>query len=163
MNLYIKIVDGQPIEHPITEENLLHAFPHIQLPNLPPGYARFERVQLHEANLTLDTFEKPINTYAWVGGVVKDVWGAAPMNEVERERKTQDVIFKKEDLRKYKIAAYEAGLSQDMIPEFRQAVEEHIAELRAYVVADAPFEPLPKPRFYLKFKKNEDGTITLKE
>lgn len=162
MNLYIKIVDGQPFEHPITEENLRQAYPHINLPNLPPDFARFERVQLADADLALDMFETKENTYEWAGDVVKEVWKAVPMDEEHRARTLQDFIRKKEDTISSVISTFEARLSQDLIPEFRQALEEHIALLRGYIVADDPFKSLPKANFHVRFQRNSDGSITLR-
>jgi hypothetical protein len=42
MKFYIRIVDGQPAEHPATEENLLQAFDCI-----PEGFEPFEHVEDH--------------------------------------------------------------------------------------------------------------------
>lgn len=44
MNLYIRIVDGKPYEHPLFEDNVIAAFPYVDLNNLPPEFARFKRV-----------------------------------------------------------------------------------------------------------------------
>lgn len=44
MNLYIRLVDGQPFEHPIFEDNFRQAFPNIDTNNLPSNFARFTRV-----------------------------------------------------------------------------------------------------------------------
>lgn len=44
MNLYIRLVDGQPFEHPIFEDNFRQAFPDIDTNNLPSNFARFTRV-----------------------------------------------------------------------------------------------------------------------
>jgi hypothetical protein len=132
------------------------------LPNLPPDFARFERVQLLDANLTLGTFETAENTYEWDGDVVKDVWKAVPMDEEHRSRKLAGIIKQKEATLRMVIATFEDRLSQELIPEFRQALEEHIAVLRAYVVADAPLNPLPKANFHARFQRNSDGSITLR-
>jgi hypothetical protein len=44
MQCIIRIVDGQPFEHPIVMENFYTAFPHIDVDNLPPEFAKFERL-----------------------------------------------------------------------------------------------------------------------
>jgi hypothetical protein len=51
MNLYIRLMDGKPFEHPIFEDNLIEAFPEIDLNNLPPNLARFNRIQVHECGI----------------------------------------------------------------------------------------------------------------
>ena len=43
MNLYIRITDGQPVDHPIIEDNFIQAFPTIDINNLPPEFAKFVR------------------------------------------------------------------------------------------------------------------------
>jgi len=44
MELYIRIKDGKPFEHPIFGDNFRAAFPKVDVNNLPPEFARFERV-----------------------------------------------------------------------------------------------------------------------
>ena len=44
MELYIRIKDGQPFEHPILGDNFRQAFPDIDTDNLPANFARFTRV-----------------------------------------------------------------------------------------------------------------------
>lgn len=53
MNLYIEIVDGQPNNHPISEINLVEAFPGIDLNNIPPRFAKFNRVNQKDVNITI--------------------------------------------------------------------------------------------------------------
>lgn len=44
MELYIRIKNGQPFEHPIFGDNFRQAFPDVDINNLPPTFARFTRV-----------------------------------------------------------------------------------------------------------------------
>ena len=44
MDLYIRIIDGQPFEHPILGDNFRQAFPDIDTYNLPATYASFTGV-----------------------------------------------------------------------------------------------------------------------
>jgi len=81
MKLYIKIKDGNPIEHPIMEDNFVQAFPNVDVNNLPSEFAKFERIER--------PFSEPYTvyvgvTYEWVDGVVKDVHQFRPMTEEER-------------------------------------------------------------------------------
>ena len=82
IELYIRIVDGQPFEHPILGDNFREAFPDVDVTNLPPQFARFERV---ECNAVAGVFERPIVRYEWVDGVVKDVWSTEPLSAEEKE------------------------------------------------------------------------------
>jgi hypothetical protein len=81
MELYIRIVDGQPVDHPILGDNLRHALG-IDTNNLPPEFARFVRI----ANSTRPrAYEVSYVKYEWVGDIVKDVFYIRPMNEQERQ------------------------------------------------------------------------------
>lgn len=73
MELFIQIVDGQPFEHPIHGDNLRAAFPHIDVNNLPPEFARFVRVPPPEPDEGKYIFSATCS-YQWDGDVVKDVW-----------------------------------------------------------------------------------------
>lgn len=84
MELFIQIKDGQPYEHPIMGGNFCDAFPDIDLNNLPPEFARFERV---DCNIEVGIYEVPFITYQWVGSIVKDVWYVRSMTDEERAEK----------------------------------------------------------------------------
>ena len=79
MELYIRIKDGQPFEHPIFGDNFRAVFPNIDTDNLPPEFARFERI----APPALNVYEVNEVTYAWVDGVVKDVHSVRQMTNEE--------------------------------------------------------------------------------
>lgn len=86
MDLFIRIQDGQPFEHPIFGDNFRQAFPEIDTENLPEGFARFERVLCPNA---AGVYEVDYCTYEWVDGVVKDVWRVRPMTDEEKAAKQQ--------------------------------------------------------------------------
>lgn len=73
MELFIRIVDGQPFEHPILGDNFRQAFPNVDVDNLPPEFARFERVPCPNPDEGYYLVAATC-TYQWVDGVVKDVW-----------------------------------------------------------------------------------------
>ena len=84
MKLFIRIIDGIPFEHPIVEENFCQAFPHIDINNLPPEFAPFERVELQRAG----PYEEYLNTtYELVGSVYKDVHHFRQFSQEERAQK----------------------------------------------------------------------------
>ena len=88
MNLYIQLENGQPINHPIMEDNLKQAFPEIDLNNLPETFARFERV----APTVLGVYEISEGaTYEWADGIVKDVHHRRAMTPEEQTAK-QDAV-----------------------------------------------------------------------
>lgn len=80
MELYIRIVDGKPFEHPIFGDNFREAFPNVDVNNLPPEFARFERIT---CPYLATTFQVDEVSYQWVGDVVKDVWSVRDMTAEE--------------------------------------------------------------------------------
>lgn len=84
MDLFIRIVDGQPIDHPIFGSNFREVFPEIDVNNLPPEFARFVRVP----QPVLGPYEKNQTvTYEWVDGVITDVWRCEQMTFEEKRAK----------------------------------------------------------------------------
>ena len=88
MELFIRIKDGVPFEHPILSENFRAAFPKIDVNNLPSKFALFERV----APPSLGVYEVYEGaTYEWFDGVVKDVHHVREMTEQEKTKKQNEV------------------------------------------------------------------------
>lgn len=83
MELYIRIKDGQAIDHPILGDNFREAFPHIDTNNLPTEFARFERVAA--PNPVYGFYEGV--TYEREGDVFKDVHHVRPMTTEEKTAK----------------------------------------------------------------------------
>lgn len=81
MNLYIRIENNAPVDHPILEDNLLLVLPHVDLSNLPSEFARFVRVPAPELQM-YEVYEGV--TYELVDGVYTDVHHVRPMTEEER-------------------------------------------------------------------------------
>jgi hypothetical protein len=80
MNLYIKIENGQPVDHPAIEENLIHAFRSI-----PSNFAPFNRVQRPD-NLLTSPFQIAQCTYTLMddGITWQDTWSAIQMTADEQ-------------------------------------------------------------------------------
>lgn len=88
MELFIRVKDGQPFEHPIFGDNFRQAFPDVDTNNLPPEFARFVRVQppavgAYEKNQTV--------SYQLVDGVYTDVFTCEQMTAEEIAAKQQAV------------------------------------------------------------------------
>ena len=83
MELYIRIKDGQPFEHPISGNNFRLAFPDIDTNNLPPEFARFERVERPMLS-EYETLVSETSTYELIDGVYKDVWHKRDMTAEEK-------------------------------------------------------------------------------
>jgi len=81
MELFIRIKDGLPFEHPILEDNFCEAFPDIDIINLPPEFARFERVERPEIG-SYQVYEGV--TYELIGDIYKDVHHVREMTNEEK-------------------------------------------------------------------------------
>jgi hypothetical protein len=88
MNLYIRLENGQPVEHPLIEDNLIHLG--IDPDNLPENYARFERIP----QPSLGVYEVYVEaTYEWDSDVVKDVHhvrAMTPQEKTEKQNRIKD-------------------------------------------------------------------------
>ena len=84
MELYIRIKDNKPFEHPIFGDNFRAAFPGVDTDNLPPEFARFVRVTPPR----IGVFEVYIEcVYGLVDGVYTDVHNVRPMTAEEKAAK----------------------------------------------------------------------------
>jgi len=93
MELYIRIKDGKPFEHPILGDNFRQAFPNIDTENLPPEFARFVRVAFPVIGV-FEVYRECV--YELVDGVYTDVHNVRPMTA---EEKTTKIAEAKANLR----------------------------------------------------------------
>ena len=89
MELYIRIKDGQPFEHPILGDNFRAAFPEVDTNNLPQDFARFQRI---EAPL-LGVYElnQRVQYERGADGVYRDVWYCDQMT-ADQIKEKQDAV-----------------------------------------------------------------------
>lgn len=87
MKLYIKLLNGRPTDHPIAAENMVPAYPDVDLNNLPETWAEFVRVPCPR----LGVYEVAESHYEWDDNVVKDVWYIHPMGPEEKAQKQNRV------------------------------------------------------------------------
>jgi len=81
MELFIRVKNGQPFEHPIFGDNFRQAFPHIDTDNLPPEFARFTRIEMPVLG-PHEIYEGV--TYERDGDGFIDVHHVRPMTEEEK-------------------------------------------------------------------------------
>ena len=86
MELYIRIKDGLPFEHPILGDNFRQAFPGIDTNNLPPEFAQFVRVAPPSVGL-FEVCDECV--YELVDGVYTDVHNVRPMTAEEKTAKIE--------------------------------------------------------------------------
>jgi hypothetical protein len=88
MKLYIKIENGQPIDHPILEENFKQVFPNIDVNNLPSNFMEFVRVPIP----FMDVYEVYNGShYELIDGVYTDVHQVRDMTDEEKIEKQNKV------------------------------------------------------------------------
>lgn len=85
-NTYIRVVNGQPFEHPIIEENLRAFYPKFDSNNLPKGFEKFIRKPYPEVGI-YETFVG--TTYQRIDGVLQDVHEVRSLTEEEKAAKIQ--------------------------------------------------------------------------
>jgi hypothetical protein len=80
MALFIQIQNGQPVDHPVYDWNLIQAYGQI-----PQGWAMFNRVQQPEGLIT-SPFQTAQCTYdlSSDGVTWEDVWTAVEMTDAEK-------------------------------------------------------------------------------
>lgn len=97
MNLYIKVENGQPIEHPAVEENLFQAFPD----GIPSNWEPFNHIA-PPALGEYEVFADPHVVYQKVDGVWTDVYQIIQMTAEEKTAK--DKANKQLEIDRYKEA-----------------------------------------------------------
>lgn len=142
MELFIQIRDGQPFEHPIFGDNFRQAFPLIDVNNLPPDFARFERIECPNSATTFQVNEV---TYQWVDGVVKDVWSVREMNDEERAEKLQQLSDSANASVEYMKRMAQSNADNASGEEAKQAWIDYITQLNAWVLADPVNPNIPRP------------------
>jgi len=85
MNLYIQVKNGQPINHPATEENLLHA-----LGAIDNTWETFVRTEMPVLGI-YEVFDTDLPSYQKVDGVWTDFWHVREMTDEEKSAKQQVV------------------------------------------------------------------------
>ena len=92
MELYIRVdANGQPVEHPILGDNFREAFPHIDTNNLPPEFARFNRLPPPDAP-PVETFKTVAVEYVLKGDTFEYVYSVRDMTPDEKAEATQKRI-----------------------------------------------------------------------
>ncbi len=88
MELFIRLKNGQPFEHPILRDNFESAFPDVDLNNLPEWAARFTRLDIPSIGV-YQVYEGV--SYEWDGANVTDVHHVREMTN-EEKLATQQVV-----------------------------------------------------------------------
>lgn len=151
MELFIQIRHGQPFDHPIFGDNFREAFPDVDVNNLPPEFARFERVPRPN---TAGTFEVEEVSYQWIDGIVKDVWTARPMTDDEHAQKLQDLTQAANASVELLKDVTQQNIDNAPSDAAKQAWTDYLAVLNAWTLADPANPDIPPPP-----RINTDGTV----
>jgi hypothetical protein len=133
MELFIKIVGGQPFEHPMVGKNFRQAFPDVDVNNLPAEFARFERVappKIKYSQLAVG----PV--YQWVDGVVKDVWTIQDLEGAALAEKEQIQAEYLNSIHRRYLLVTQTLLAQETDPVAVQDLNSWIAALSTWTLTD---------------------------
>jgi len=86
MNLYIQVENGQPVNHPATEDNLIAA-----LRKVPDNWEPFVRVERPALGI-YEALENEEPEYQYVDGVWTDVWAVRTMTAEEKAVVREQII-----------------------------------------------------------------------
>lgn len=151
MELFIRIVDGKPFEHPIFGDNFREAFPDIDVNNLPPEFAKFDRIPKPTANM-FEVVEGPV--YEWVDGIVSDIWTIRSMTAEEEAQKRQDLTNNINASVEFMKGVAQQNADEAPSDAAKKAWLDYITELNAWVLVD-PLNPnIPRPPVIFP-----DGTV----
>ena len=107
MGFYIKIENGQPIDHPADEENLMQVFGEI-----PLDWETFVRVE-QPIPLLYQVLESQEPTYQKINDLWTDVWALRDMTADEKNAKQQAV--KDKWMARFQVSNWSAWIFDDSI------------------------------------------------
>jgi len=88
MELYIRLDQGQPVDHPMDRLNMQQVWPDLDFENLPEDLARFVRIQPP----VLGPYQiNTGSTYEWSGNTVQDTWHIREMTPEEKTAKQNHI------------------------------------------------------------------------
>lgn len=140
MKLYIQIQNGQPINHPATEENLLEAYNEI-----PSDWEPFVRVP-RPTNIGFYEVIDGDSSYQKRGQNWMDVWNVRPMTQEEKDVKNLASKTRAENILAKRKETANSQIESETDPDMITALQQYIADLNSYVFQtyDPIAPPLPK-------------------
>lgn len=143
MILYIRVEDGQTVDHPVISGNLMDVYGQI-----PSNYEPFIRTQKPDlGQYEVEDPDAPL--YIKVDGVWTDSWACRPMTDEERAQVDAERLRQLEAGRSVMIAIWEEHLAEAQNDEERKVCEDYIARLNAtplsveegFLFPDPPMPP----------------------
>jgi hypothetical protein len=115
----------------------------VDVDNLPPEFARFERIEKPNVATTFEVVEGPV--YTWVDGMVKDVWAVRPMTDEERAQKTQDLTQSANAAIEYMKGIAQQNADSAPSDEAKQAWLDYLTTLSTWTLVDPVNPDIPMP------------------
>lgn len=159
MILYIKVENGQTVEHPVADWNLMQVFGGV-----PVNYEPFLRTE----KPPVGTYEVEDDTVPQYGkneeGMWTDLWPTRPMTPEERAVKESEVMDRLENLRAHLIQMSEDNAKKAKNDMTRDAALAYAEEIRNLVVTPDedfifPQPPLILPNGELLPPNTESGSV----
>lgn len=123
MILYIKVEDGKPIDHPVTQANLLDVFGTI-----PDEYKPFNRTEKPSIGL-YEVDDVDAQMYHEVDGTWTDAWPVRPMKAEERAAKEAEVMASLQTSREILIDLANSIMERAKTDNAKNAVADYINQL----------------------------------
>lgn len=153
MSLYIKVENGQAVDHPVYWDNLLQAFG-----NVPENYHPF--IRTHQPILSVfEEWDTEAQQYAFVDGVWTDLWPRKPVSSEKHDVLLQELRANiRKSIESYKV--WGAQSMADALDDVKPLWEKYIEELNNVVIpetADVLQFRYPNPP--LRIRRDADGKI----
>lgn len=90
MRLFIRLLNGVPVDHPIVEDNMRMAFPNIDLNNLPAEFANFIRIPQPSLDvMPVGPYQQAVVKYVLNtdGKTYQDQWYVRNLSDEEKAEK----------------------------------------------------------------------------
>ena len=119
--LFIKVVNGQPVDHPKIDINLEQVYGSIE--NIPSEYQPFMRVS---QNVKPGPYQTPACSYQQIDGVWQDVWTLVDMTEAE-------ILVRQQEIHNWATSAEEAVRRKIERRLLETSDENEIAVINQYI------------------------------
>ena len=144
MILYIKIENGQPVDHPVADWNLMQVFDKI-----PANYEPFLRTQKPELGM-YEVEELDAPQYGKdADGMWTDLWPIRPMTPEEQAAKEAEIIAQLESTRTHLIQMYEDNAGNAKNDEARGTALAYAEVIRNLVLTPDEDFTFPQPPLVL--------------
>lgn len=148
--LYIKVENGQTVDHPVFSENLIDVFGEV-----PAGYEPFIRTEPPVLG-RYEVWDEDAALYGPVEGAWTDLWSRRPMTSEERAAREVEILAELENVRQRIVEITTEGMALLTKPKDVAYCEAYLAELRALELSAGEDFVFPHAPLIV-----DDGTLIL--